>query len=106
MAGHTNMARIVVSAVINAHYNAAQAAQIERLKMSNFKRIRSDVNGNPRFVTSWLGYGFENYQQAIKAANKIGGSKYHNKSFGGGLVFQAYECELADIEARLKAAAV
>lgn len=74
--------------------------------MSNFTKIKHDTDGNPRFVTSWLGYGFETYQQAIKAANAIGGSKYHNKSFGGGLVFQAYECELLDIEARLKAAAI
>lgn len=69
--------------------------------MNNFTRIKHDINGNPRFITSWLGYGFKTYADAIKAANSIGGRKYHNKSFGVGLVFQAYECELQDISNRL-----
>lgn len=69
--------------------------------MENFKRLKHDTNGNPRFVTSWLGYGFTSYDQAIKAANAIGGRKYHTKQFGGGLVFQAYECELPAIAAHL-----
>lgn len=69
--------------------------------MNNFTRIKNDVNGNPRFVTSWLGYGFATYEAALTAARKIGGRKFHNKQFGGGIVFQAYECELADIARRL-----
>ena len=71
----------------------------------DFKRIRSDINGNPRHVIHFLtlepegaGHGAmtisERYQRVIKAANKLGGRKYHNKSYGGGVVFQAYECEL------------
>lgn len=71
-----------------------------------FTRIKHDVNGNPRFVCSWLGFGFKTYAQAVKAANKIGGKKYNNKSFGGGLVFQAYECELPGIIEKLKEAAL
>lgn len=76
------------------------------MNKSNFKKIKHDVNGNPRFVTSWLGYGFKTYEQAVLAANKIGGRRYHNKSYGGGIVFQAYECELDDIQKRLEAFAV
>lgn len=68
---------------------------------SNWTRIKHDVNGNPRHVTSWLGFGFKSYQDAIKAANSIGGMKYHTKAFAGGLVFQAYESQLQDINARL-----
>lgn len=71
------------------------------MSASNFTRIRHDINGNPRFVTSWLGYGFKSYADAIKAANSIGGRKYSNKHYGGGLVFQAYECELENINHRL-----
>lgn len=71
----------------------------------SFERIKHDVNGNPRHVTSWLGYGFKSYPDAIRAANSIGGRKYNTKSFGGGLVFQAYECELAGIAEKLKALA-
>lgn len=76
------------------------------MKPSNFKQLKHDVNGNPRFVTSWLGYGFKTYAQAVKAANKIGGRRYHHKNFAGGLVFQAYECELDDIKKRLESFAV
>ena len=71
--------------------------------MSKFTRIKHDSNGNPRHVTSWLGYGFASYAQAVNAAHTIGGRKYNCKLFGGGLVFQSYECELPDIAARLSA---
>lgn len=70
--------------------------------MPNFTQIKHDTNGNPRHVTSWLGYGFTTYAQAIHAAKTLGGRKYHTKSFGGGLVFQAYEGELPGIAARLE----
>jgi len=71
------------------------------MNKSNFTQLKHDVNGNPRFVTSWLGYGFKTYEQAVLAANKIGGRKYRHKSFAGGLVFQAYECELEIVNKRL-----
>lgn len=68
----------------------------------DFERVRNDVNGNPRYVTHFLnldihgsgnGIGFglsERYAMACKLANKAGGRKYHNKSYGGGIVFQSY----------------
>ena len=72
-------------------------------KKVTFKRIKNDVNGNPRYVCHFLDMDVhganaglsltERYQNAIKLANKIGGRKYHNKSFGGGLVFQSYSLE-------------
>lgn len=71
-----------------------------------FTRINNDVNGNPRYVCHFsdivneqdreiaqsygINYISELYRIAIKKANKIGGRKYHNKSFGGGIVFQSY----------------
>ena len=74
----------------------------------DWTRISSDVNGNPRYVVHFLalvpdldtpeiwdehGIGTSSwkYQQAVKRANKIGGRKFHNKSYGGGIVFQSYE---------------
>ena len=71
----------------------------------DYTRIKSDANGNPRHVVHFLALEPEGadhgaltisqrYQRVIKAANKLGGRKYHNKSYGGGVVFQAYECEL------------
>jgi len=68
---------------------------------NTWTRVRNDVNGNGRFVTHWCGYGFRSYEQAIKAANKIGGRKFHNRQYGGGIVFQAYESSLPDLESLL-----
>lgn len=73
-----------------------------------FKRIKNDVNGNPRYVVHFLAllsdkeqheisdkakpfqYITDAYSYAIKKANKIGGKKYQGKDFGGGIVFQSY----------------
>lgn len=64
-------------------------------------RINNDVNGNPRYVCHFLnllpdyikdgGDGIETkYKKAIKLAKAIGGKKFHNKQYGGGIVFQSY----------------
>ncbi len=75
-------------------------------------RVNNDVNGNPRFVCHFLDlepapdYKLtlgDRYARVVKAANNLGGRKYHNKRFGGCIVFQAYECQLADIAARVRA---
>jgi hypothetical protein len=65
-----------------------------------FTRINNDVNGNPRYVCHFLDLltdadrPMKNYDElyrlAIKRANKIGGRKFHNKQYGGGIVFQSY----------------
>lgn len=56
----------------------------------NWTKLKHDVNGNPRYVCSWLEFGTETYAEAIKLANTIGGKKYHNKIFGGGIVFKSF----------------
>ena len=33
------------------------------------------------------------YDAAVKLANSIGGRKYNNKQYGGGLVFQSYSLD-------------
>ena len=70
-----------------------------------FLRVRNDVNGNPRYVCHFLeldihgpdkgiGYGLsERYAMACKLGNRAGGRKYHNKSYGGGIVFQSYNLQ-------------
>lgn len=65
----------------------------------NFTRIDNDINGNPRYVCHFLNIA-DNYDEAIKKANTIGGKKYHNKSYGGGIVFQSYNIE--DTAKRIK----
>lgn len=76
-----------------------------------FTRINNDSNGNPRYVCHFLkllsmkdvlnpihkGSAVESqYKMAVKKARKIGGKKYHTKSYGGGIVFQSYS--LPDLE--------
>lgn len=72
------------------------------LRESDFDRVNSDMNGNPRYVIHFLRVlpgSIKNndamsidakYQFACKLMNKIGGRKYHNKQYGGGIVFQCY----------------
>lgn len=72
-----------------------------------FTRINNDLNGNPRFVCHFLniplteeekkqinsaGMKFisTHYSIALEKAKKIGGKKYSNKQYGGGIVFQSY----------------
>jgi len=71
----------------------------------NWTRINNDVNGNPRYVCHFLNLNTreeldkagsewtdtsEKYRLALKRAKKIGGKKFHNKQYGGGIVFQSY----------------
>lgn len=64
-----------------------------------FTRVKNDVNGNPRYVCHYLNLLTEleaentpimlKYGVAIKRANKIGGRKFNNKQYGGGIVFSS-----------------
>lgn len=71
-------------------------------------RIKNDINGNPRKVVHFLEFirPEERYQTgtrvygpnwmyelALKRAKKLGGKKFHNRQYGGGIVFQAYSDE-------------
>jgi hypothetical protein len=58
----------------------------------DFKRINNDVNGNPRYVFHFLRLA-DTYEQALKLAKKIGGRKFHNKQYGGGIAVQSYNLE-------------
>jgi hypothetical protein len=45
----------------------------------------------------------DKYAQALKRAKQLGGKKYHNKKYGGGIVFQCVEGLLPDLCKRLNA---
>ena len=68
-----------------------------------FTQINHDINGNPRYVCHFLNFIKDDekasYEVAIKRANKLGGRKFHNKQYGGGLVFQCYNID--DLEKRI-----
>lgn len=69
----------------------------------DFTRVNNDTNGNPRYVchfyqlltaeesNDYVGDFIERkYSKALARARKIGGRKFHNKQYGGGIVFQSY----------------
>ena len=69
-----------------------------------WKRLDNDANGNPRYATHFSAlvpdlmagrwgdrYSLVDlYGIAVKRANTVGGRKYNNRNFGGGIVFQSY----------------
>lgn len=87
--------------------DAIEADNVERNRI-RFTRVNSDVNGNPRYVAhflqcaprAWLDAPEPvSYQAVINLMRKIGGRKYHNKQYGGGIVFQG---DTAEIERNIK----
>jgi len=58
----------------------------------NFERINNDINGNPRYVIHFLNLD-SCYERALKKAKNLGGRKFDNKSYGGGIVFQSYNLD-------------
>jgi hypothetical protein len=82
---------------------AKRIAEIE--ESLNQNRQPNDVNGNPRYAIHFNAMFSDNehttqilrsegveerYVKAVFRAKKIGGKKFHNKSFGGGIIFQSY----------------
>jgi hypothetical protein len=80
---------------------------METIKI-NFTRVNNDVNGNPRYVCHFLnlikdGEDYDKtgiyltidnkYKLALNRAKIIGGRKFHNKKYGGGIVFQSYNIQ-------------
>jgi hypothetical protein len=73
----------------------------EQIKPDHFTRAKKlDVNGNPRYIIHFLHLSKDGdtqphdisgkYVAAVQRANKLGGKKYHNKQYGGGIIFQSY----------------
>lgn len=69
----------------------------------NFKKIDNDSSGNPRYVCHFVNLA-STYEEALKLAKKLGGKKFHNKQYGGGVVFQSYN--LQDLEKRILAISI
>ena len=56
----------------------------------NLHRINNDVNGNPRYVLHYILIDNCTYNEALSKCRQLGGKKFNNKQFGGGIVFQCY----------------
>jgi len=83
------------------------------VKEIEFTRINNDVNENPRFVCHFLNFineqdrktffGFElGYDLAIAKSRELGGRKFHNRQYGGGIVFQMYDGEIPAMTERVR----
>lgn len=75
-----------------------------KLTKDSFTRVNNDTNGNPRYAIHFLDILNNEeknssstldskYNLALKKAKKINGKKYHNKLYGGGIVFQSYNLD-------------
>jgi len=64
-----------------------------------FTRINNDTNGNPRYVIHYLQLA-DSYERALYLSRKLGGRKFHNKQYGGGIAFQSYNTE--DLKKRIE----
>lgn len=68
------------------------------ITIDDFTRVNNDVNGNPRYVFHFLHltndkdreYMKNMYDLALSRSRAIGGKKFHNKQYGGGIVIQSY----------------
>jgi hypothetical protein len=74
------------------------------ITQDDFTRVNNDTNGNPRFVCHFLSITTpedlreymgldkitQKYNLALSRAKPLGGRKFHNKQFGGGIVFCTY----------------
>lgn len=70
----------------------------------DFTRVKNDINGNPRYVCHFLSFTTsadladymgldritQKYNLALQRAKPLGGRKFHNKQYGGGIVFTSY----------------
>jgi len=71
----------------------------------DFTRVNNDINGNPRYVCHFLNFlkidEPTNYELALKRSRQLGGRKFHNKQYGGGIVFQMYEGQQEEMSRRI-----
>lgn len=74
---------------------------VEHIKQENcidLVKLNHDTNGNPRYAMHYLNIkvrldNYSDYESALTVAKAIGGRKYHNKRFGGWIVFQSYNLD-------------
>ena len=77
------------------------------ITIDDFIRINNDTNGNPRYVCHFLAFNkpddladysgidriTRKYNLALLRARALGGRKFHNRQYGGGIAFQSYNIQ-------------
>ena len=71
--------------------------------IENFTKVDCNSSGNPRYVCHFLRLVTDAesnqhdvstlYNIALHRAKKLGGKKYHNKSYGGGIAFATFSLD-------------
>lgn len=68
------------------------------VQLPRLTRVNGDQYGNPRYVVHWHSVLTEKeyedkrtYEYAVRKANKVRGRKFHNRQYGGGIVFYGGE---------------
>lgn len=93
--------------LIDAIQDEFEPKETEEQKTIEFTKVNRDVNGNSRYVCHFLNFITDKdseihnfsknnssyntaykYGLALKRAKQLGGKKFHNKKYGGGIVFQ------------------
>jgi hypothetical protein len=86
------------------------------IMQERFTRITNDRNGNPRHIIHFLDVEppemadqlreqytvLQRYQMAVHSAKPWGGKAYRGRAYGGGIVFTAYDFELAGIIEKIR----
>jgi hypothetical protein len=91
-----------------------------------FTRVNNDTNGNPRFVCHFLAFLNDKdeaqikedfaaslsinpfrltefkYDIALQRSRQLGGKKFHNKQYGGGIVFQMYSGQQEEMSRKIR----
>ena len=63
--------------------------------IESFVQISNDVDGNPRFIMSWTGLGFNSYITALCVMRQIGGKEFIAQfEHGRGIVFTSYNIQV------------
>lgn len=75
-----------------------------------FTRVQNDTYGNPRFVAHFRSViceeskiispllSSDKYPLALEKCKQFGGRKFHNRQYGGGIVFQSYNNQSLETE--------
>ena len=88
-----------ISPLTLKNLNLTTGKDIMKIKEAiTWTHVNNDYYGHPRYVTHFLnivpdlqGLGISNaYEIAVKRANKLGGRKFHNQQYGGGVVFASH----------------
>lgn len=69
---------------------------MNQITESDFTKVTNNAMGNPRYVIHFLNIPTDNlsvnsmYNQALAKTKSLGGKRFHNKQYGGGIVFSTY----------------